>query len=113
MNDMADLDEGSDSENWEEDVRVEECLDDGSSKSECNSNENREVNDRKEKDKRDTEIGRNENEVKNNHRTYAKMVTKDMKIVNNKLAFVPTIINEEGSEFVIFDETLVEKCSAQ
>nr|GEX17593.1 RNA-directed DNA polymerase, eukaryota, reverse transcriptase zinc-binding domain protein [Tanacetum cinerariifolium] len=45
-------------------------------------------------------------------KTYANMVTKDMKVVHNKLDFVPTVINEEGSEFVIFDETLVEKGSA-
>ncbi|GJX81118.1 RNA-directed DNA polymerase, eukaryota, reverse transcriptase zinc-binding domain protein [Tanacetum coccineum] len=110
MNDMDDLDEKSDSGNcneimengdknrdgvglkeftqenqvekrqedtMKEDVRVEECLDDESGKSE------------------------------------SKMVTKDMKIINNKLAFTPTVINEEGSEIVIFDEALVEKGSAQ
>ncbi|GKG54067.1 hypothetical protein Tco_0557590, partial [Tanacetum coccineum] len=49
----------------------------------------------------------------NGKRTYAKMVSKDVKMVNNKLDFVPTVFNEEGTEFVIFDEDLVEKGSAQ
>ncbi|GKA07497.1 RNA-directed DNA polymerase, eukaryota, reverse transcriptase zinc-binding domain protein [Tanacetum coccineum] len=80
----------------EEDVRVEECLDDGNSKGpECNRND------------------RNEYEASNTQKTYAKVVTKDLKVVNNKLDFIPTVINEEGSEFVIFDEDLVEKESAQ
>ncbi|GKB00107.1 hypothetical protein Tco_0828100, partial [Tanacetum coccineum] len=44
----------------------------------------------------------------------ALMVTvTDMKIVNNKLDFIPTEISKEGSEIVIFDEALVEKDSAQ
>ncbi|GJX96732.1 reverse transcriptase zinc-binding domain-containing protein [Tanacetum coccineum] len=38
--------------------------------------------------------------------TYAKMVTKVMQIVNNKLDFIPTNFNEDGSEIVIFDEDL-------
>ncbi|GKB08859.1 RNA-directed DNA polymerase, eukaryota, reverse transcriptase zinc-binding domain protein [Tanacetum coccineum] len=60
-----------------------------------------------------TAAGKNENKANNNQKTYAKMVTKDLKVVNNNLDFVPTIINEEGSEFIIFDESLVEKRSAQ
>ncbi|GJW39228.1 RNA-directed DNA polymerase, eukaryota, reverse transcriptase zinc-binding domain protein [Tanacetum coccineum] len=45
----------------------------------------------------------------NSGSTYTKMVTKDMHIVNNKLDFIPTEINENGSEIVIFDEDLVDK----
>ncbi|GJZ21103.1 hypothetical protein Tco_0558142 [Tanacetum coccineum] len=112
-NDMVDLDGESDLENCNEivgngveDVRVEECLDDSCSKSECNSN-------RMKKDNQESDDGRNKKEDNKSQRTYANMVTKDMKVVNNKLDFVHTVINEEGSEFVIFDETLVEKGSAQ
>ncbi|GJY36109.1 RNA-directed DNA polymerase, eukaryota, reverse transcriptase zinc-binding domain protein [Tanacetum coccineum] len=49
----------------------------------------------------------------NSGSTYAKMVTKGMQIVNNKLDFIPTEINEDGSEIMIFDEDLVDKGSVQ
>ncbi|GKD86137.1 hypothetical protein Tco_1357291, partial [Tanacetum coccineum] len=49
----------------------------------------------------------------NSGSTYAKMVTKGMHIVNNKLYFIPTEINKDGSEIVIFDEDLVDKGSVQ
>ncbi|GJX87693.1 RNA-directed DNA polymerase, eukaryota, reverse transcriptase zinc-binding domain protein [Tanacetum coccineum] len=96
-----------------EDVRVVECLDVESGKSECNTSRNMRVNGSNESDKKGTEQKGNDYEVNYSQRTYAKMVTKDMKIVNNKLDFVPTVISKEGSEIVIFDEALVEKGSAQ
>ncbi|GJX34585.1 RNA-directed DNA polymerase, eukaryota, reverse transcriptase zinc-binding domain protein [Tanacetum coccineum] len=49
----------------------------------------------------------------NDKKTYATMVSKDVKVVNNKLEFVPTVCSEEGDEFVIFDDKLVEKGSIQ
>ncbi|GJW60304.1 RNA-directed DNA polymerase, eukaryota, reverse transcriptase zinc-binding domain protein [Tanacetum coccineum] len=49
----------------------------------------------------------------NNGSTYAKMVTKDLKLDDNKLDFVPTELNEEGDGIVIFDEALVDKGSSQ
>nr|GEW22767.1 hypothetical protein [Tanacetum cinerariifolium] len=63
---------------------------------------------------RDTKQRGSEFEAKNgingnNGSIYAKMVTKDIMIVNNKLDFVPTEISEEGSEIVIFDEALMDK----
>ncbi|GJT35155.1 hypothetical protein Tco_0925574 [Tanacetum coccineum] len=45
--------------------------------------------------------------------TYAKMVTQDLKIVDNKLSFVPTELNEEGGEIVIFDEAFMDKGNMQ
>ncbi|PWA37166.1 hypothetical protein CTI12_AA593070 [Artemisia annua] len=45
--------------------------------------------------------------------TYARMVAKDIKSVDNKLSFVPTEISDEGSDIVIFDEELVNKGTAQ
>jgi hypothetical protein len=45
--------------------------------------------------------------------TYAKMVTKGTRTVDNRLSFVPTEISNEGSEIVIFDEDLVQKGSSQ
>ncbi|GJS17933.1 hypothetical protein Tco_0412405 [Tanacetum coccineum] len=72
----------------EEDVRIEECLDDACSMSECISN-------RMKEHKQESNDGRNKKEDNNSQRTYANMVTKDMKVVN-KLDFIPTVINEEG-----------------
>ncbi|GJS92500.1 zinc knuckle CX2CX4HX4C containing protein [Tanacetum coccineum] len=46
-------------------------------------------------------------------KSYANMVTKDLKIVDNKLNYIPTEINEEGSKVVVFDEALVDKGSGQ
>nr|GEV37454.1 hypothetical protein [Tanacetum cinerariifolium] len=46
-------------------------------------------------------------------RTYAIVVNNDVMIADNKLSFIPTELNEEGSEVVIFDEALVDKGSAQ
>ncbi|GJV78919.1 hypothetical protein Tco_1514789 [Tanacetum coccineum] len=46
-------------------------------------------------------------------KSYANMVTKDLKVVDNKLNYIPTEINEEGSEVVVFDETLMAKGSGQ
>ncbi|GJW14510.1 RNA-directed DNA polymerase, eukaryota, reverse transcriptase zinc-binding domain protein [Tanacetum coccineum] len=71
------------------DERGEVCLDEEINMSECNSNDKRGVYDRKEM----------------NEETTTSVV--------KHIYFVPTIINEEGSEFVVFDEALVEKGSAQ
>ncbi|GJT87226.1 hypothetical protein Tco_1068943 [Tanacetum coccineum] len=45
--------------------------------------------------------------------TYANMVTKELKDVDNKLSFVPTEVSDDGSEVVIFDEALVSKGNIQ
>ncbi|GJU22273.1 RNA-directed DNA polymerase, eukaryota, reverse transcriptase zinc-binding domain protein [Tanacetum coccineum] len=95
------------------DERCEVCLGEGINMSKCNSNDKRGVYVGKEMNENITAAGKNENKANNNQKTYAKMVTKDLKVVNNNLDFVPTVINEEGSEFIIFDEALVEKRSAQ
>ncbi|GKC30974.1 hypothetical protein Tco_1038268 [Tanacetum coccineum] len=131
MNDMADLDGESDSRNCNEIVenggiqsvdgvgtRENECLDADSDKSECDRSRNMGINRSNEGDKKDTEQRGNDYEDTkgingNSERTYAKMVTTDMKIVNNKLDFIPTEISEEGGDIVIFDEAFVEKDSAQ
>ncbi|GJW32974.1 RNA-directed DNA polymerase, eukaryota, reverse transcriptase zinc-binding domain protein [Tanacetum coccineum] len=89
-----------------EEVKVEECLDDESFKTECNNSRNMEGNRSNVSNKKNTEQNEDEYVTNNSQRTYARMVTKDMKIVNNKLGFVPTMRNEEGSEIMIFDEAL-------
>ncbi|PWA56332.1 hypothetical protein CTI12_AA420710 [Artemisia annua] len=55
-------------------------------------------------------VGSSRNDIGN---TYARMVAKDIKSVDNKLSFVPTEISDEGSDIVIFDEELVNKGTAQ
>ncbi|GJV72728.1 hypothetical protein Tco_1492723 [Tanacetum coccineum] len=44
-------------------------------------------------------------------KSYANMVKQNDNPVDNKLSFRPTKINEDGSEFVIFDKALVQKGS--
>ncbi|GJQ91963.1 RNA-directed DNA polymerase, eukaryota, reverse transcriptase zinc-binding domain protein [Tanacetum coccineum] len=101
-----------------ENSRDDGCLDTESEKNEYDRLRNVESNGDTDSGKKGTEKRGNNSESidgtnASNGRTYAKVVTKDMKIVDNKLNFIPTKINEEGSEIVVFDEALVAKGSAQ
>ncbi|GJV17423.1 RNA-directed DNA polymerase, eukaryota, reverse transcriptase zinc-binding domain protein [Tanacetum coccineum] len=106
---LADLDRENDSVNCDEivgngdknleGIDTKECLGNDDGKTKRNDNVIS-------KGEQDSVSGKEDN---TSQRTYAKMVTKDVKVVNNKLDFVPTVINEEGHEFVNFDENLVEK----
>lgn len=51
--------------------------------------------------------------TKPQNNSYARIVKKDVKSINNKLNFVPTELTEEGSEVVVFDEELVNRGSVQ
>ncbi|GJZ52412.1 hypothetical protein Tco_0606927 [Tanacetum coccineum] len=127
MNDMADLNGESDSRNCNEIVEnggIQSVDGVGTRrmfkriKHRREMSRNMGINRSNEGDKKDTEQRGNDSEDTNgingnSERTYVKMVTTDMKIVNNKLDFIPIEISEEGSEIVIFDEALVEKDSAQ
>ncbi|GJS66832.1 metallophosphoesterase 1-like protein isoform X1 [Tanacetum coccineum] len=89
-----------------------ECLDDENDKFGSDRNRKEETNENNADGKNGTEQrGYNPRSTNgtnaNNERTYAKMVTKYMKIADNKLNFIPIELNEEGSEVVIFDEALV------
>lgn len=46
----------------------------------------------------------NSGDKDNNTQTYANIVKQSENNVKNKLSFRPTIMNEDGSEFVVFDE---------
>ncbi|GJW20731.1 hypothetical protein Tco_0031353 [Tanacetum coccineum] len=94
------------------------CLDSGSNRTESDKERSVGINEDVDRDNMSNDGSgdkcKNLNDIKhNNGSTYAKMVTKDLKIVDNKLSFVPTEINEEGGEIVIFDEALVDKGSAK
>ncbi|GKB20366.1 RNA-directed DNA polymerase, eukaryota, reverse transcriptase zinc-binding domain protein, partial [Tanacetum coccineum] len=69
-----------------ENERFKECLGNDDGKTERNDNGIS-------KGEQDSVSGKEDN---TSQRTYAKMVTKDVKVVNNKLDFVPTVINEGG-----------------
>ncbi|GJQ95931.1 RNA-directed DNA polymerase, eukaryota, reverse transcriptase zinc-binding domain protein [Tanacetum coccineum] len=116
LNDMVDV-EGGDVK--EEVLTCEEDEMVNNNGKESMESENEQIGtDRGGKEKREENVDRlkgnnDHKENINSGSTYAKMVTKDMQIVNNKLDFMPTEINEDGSEIVIFDEDLVDKGSVQ
>jgi Tfp pilus assembly protein FimT len=68
--------------------------DDGKVNNEVNNGENNSVNS-------STNTGDKNDPNKTQRNTYARMVTKDVRAVNNRLSFVPTEISNEGNEFVI------------
>lgn len=80
--------------------------DGGKVNNEVNNGENNSVN--SSANTRDNTVPKN-----TQRNTYARMVTKDVRIVNNRLSFVPTEISNEGNEIVIFYEDLVQKGSSQ
>nr|GEW45498.1 hypothetical protein [Tanacetum cinerariifolium] len=55
----------------------------------------------------------NQDTNSSNGKTYAKMVTKGIQITSNKLDYIPSELNKDGSEIAVFDEAMVDKGSAQ
>ncbi|GJZ97390.1 RNA-directed DNA polymerase, eukaryota, reverse transcriptase zinc-binding domain protein [Tanacetum coccineum] len=57
--------------------------------------------------------GSNQGNNSSDGKTYAKMVTKGIQVTSNKLDYIPTELNEDGSEIIVFDEAMVDKGSVQ
>ncbi|GJV98289.1 RNA-directed DNA polymerase, eukaryota, reverse transcriptase zinc-binding domain protein [Tanacetum coccineum] len=88
-----------------------ECLDVENDMSDENSNMKECPNGTNDSGMNDKEQEENTNGSTNDSRakTYANMVTKDVKYANNKLNFILTKVTKERCKVVIFDEDLVDK----
>ncbi|GJZ17124.1 RNA-directed DNA polymerase, eukaryota, reverse transcriptase zinc-binding domain protein [Tanacetum coccineum] len=104
------VDEGSDSEESNE----KECLDGRNDKDDEGSNRKECSNGTNNSGKKDKEHDKNTGSTSGyGVKSYANVVTQDVKYADNKLNFIPTEVTEEGCEVVIFDEALVDKGSTQ